>query len=91
MYTRRDALASITAAAAFWEPSERYPDPSALAIRTTLVICVETAAGKASSRPSSTSSEPVEIGIVLQMIVALALLYSFPAQALQSAPICRHP
>ena len=38
MHTRRDALASITAAATFaavapqaiaaWEPSERYPDPS---------------------------------------------------------------
>ena len=38
MYTRRDALASISAAAAVaaaapeafaaWEPSERYPDPA---------------------------------------------------------------
>ena len=38
MHTRRDALTSISAAAAFtaatheafaaWEPSERYPDPS---------------------------------------------------------------
>ena len=38
MYTRRDALASISAAASFaavapeafaaWEPSERYPEPS---------------------------------------------------------------